>query len=64
MVDMDLYRKAMQAGLDINKLKQEYESQIKKLTYAFPKDSAKRITEGLTFEKFIVNAIHKAGLEK
>lgn len=64
MVDMELCRKAMQAGLDIGKLKIEYESQIKKLTYAFPKESADRITAGLTFEKFIMNAVHKAGLEK
>ncbi|MDD5417402.1 MAG: hypothetical protein PHW96_00755 [Candidatus Nanoarchaeia archaeon] len=61
MLDMDLYRKAMAAGLDVSQLKRDYENQIQKITYAFPKESAKRITEGLTFEKFVLNAINKSG---
>lgn len=51
----------MAAGLDVSQLKRDYENQIQKITYAFPKESAKRITEGLTFEKFVLNAINKSG---
>ena len=56
---LDLFRRAMIKGYNIEELRRKYQDQVALIRRKFPRESAARILKDLTFQKFVENLVRK-----